>query len=411
MQNAHQLRKLDVGAYGRGGGSSLEGTLGTVSRRRHRLAQRRRAVGLSQEGLAEKLGIERTTVARWERGETEPQPWWRPKLAEALQLPVEDVDELLADTPESVDGEPERTPAASLVDGFADDHLEELRMRLLNAAAVDGTTIALLATQADHIREIDRSLGARVAKPQLHGYLDAIKELRSFGISPNQREPLARLYADAATLAGWQCLDLGEPDRAWLYYEAAKDAAREADHSGALAHALAEQAYVLVELGELASALHLADHARSIAGTAVPTLLRCWLEAVVGELHAAMGEETDTRRAFDAAERLLQADLHDPELPYVILSDVHLARWRGNARARLGDAAATDDLRHAAYGMDASFTRARAGLHVDLASALVAGGRQGEAKAELRQAKTLAARVGSARQRRRVRRLESALAA
>jgi DNA-binding XRE family transcriptional regulator len=43
------------------------------------LAERRRVVGYTQERLAEMLGVERTTVVRWEAGETCPQPWYRPK--------------------------------------------------------------------------------------------------------------------------------------------------------------------------------------------------------------------------------------------------------------------------------------------------------------------------------------------
>jgi transcriptional regulator with XRE-family HTH domain len=64
--------------------------------RRDRLAQRRKAVGLTQRALARLLGVERSTVVRWERGETEPLPWLRPRLAKALQVTAERLDELMA---------------------------------------------------------------------------------------------------------------------------------------------------------------------------------------------------------------------------------------------------------------------------------------------------------------------------
>jgi transcriptional regulator with XRE-family HTH domain len=48
-----------------------------MAAKRYRLALRRKTVGFTQEGLAERLGIDPTTVRRWESGETEggPHPW------------------------------------------------------------------------------------------------------------------------------------------------------------------------------------------------------------------------------------------------------------------------------------------------------------------------------------------------
>jgi transcriptional regulator with XRE-family HTH domain len=63
---------------------------------RQLLARRRRAVGLTQEALAALLHVERSTVARWERGETEPLPWIRPKLGKSLRVTADQLDELLA---------------------------------------------------------------------------------------------------------------------------------------------------------------------------------------------------------------------------------------------------------------------------------------------------------------------------
>jgi tetratricopeptide (TPR) repeat protein/transcriptional regulator with XRE-family HTH domain len=78
--------------------------------RRARLAERRRTLGLTQEDLAALLEIERSTVARWERGSTQPLPWLWPKLADALQVPAGQLAELLGGaTPAGPD---RREPAA-----------------------------------------------------------------------------------------------------------------------------------------------------------------------------------------------------------------------------------------------------------------------------------------------------------
>ncbi|MFI6098163.1 helix-turn-helix domain-containing protein [Lentzea sp. NPDC051213] len=55
----------------------------------------RLSAGYSQEKLAAKLGVERSTVGRWERGVQSPQPWQRRALAAALQVSLDELDDLL----------------------------------------------------------------------------------------------------------------------------------------------------------------------------------------------------------------------------------------------------------------------------------------------------------------------------
>jgi tetratricopeptide (TPR) repeat protein/transcriptional regulator with XRE-family HTH domain len=74
----------------------LPGGTGNGAGKRLRLAQRRKALGLTQEDLAALLGVERSTVVRWEQGETEPLAWIRPKLAKALEVPAGRLGALLA---------------------------------------------------------------------------------------------------------------------------------------------------------------------------------------------------------------------------------------------------------------------------------------------------------------------------
>jgi transcriptional regulator with XRE-family HTH domain len=62
---------------------------------RSSLRRARKAAGFTQESLAEKIGVDRTTPIRWERGEAEPSPHLRPKLAKALGISLCDLDELL----------------------------------------------------------------------------------------------------------------------------------------------------------------------------------------------------------------------------------------------------------------------------------------------------------------------------
>jgi transcriptional regulator with XRE-family HTH domain len=65
--------------------------------RQSALAQRRRSLGLSQEALADKLSVDARTIGRWERGESNPQPWQRAPLARALQLTIDELARHLAD--------------------------------------------------------------------------------------------------------------------------------------------------------------------------------------------------------------------------------------------------------------------------------------------------------------------------
>ena len=77
------------------GNGAAKGANAAGGAARRRLAGRRKVLGLTQEALADLMGVERSTVVRWERGETEPLPWMRPKLARALRVSADRLEELL----------------------------------------------------------------------------------------------------------------------------------------------------------------------------------------------------------------------------------------------------------------------------------------------------------------------------
>jgi transcriptional regulator with XRE-family HTH domain len=66
--------------------------------RRNALVAARVAAGFTQEELAARLGVERSTVYRWESGETTPLPMLRPGLARLLGLENSQLAVLLGDS-------------------------------------------------------------------------------------------------------------------------------------------------------------------------------------------------------------------------------------------------------------------------------------------------------------------------
>jgi tetratricopeptide (TPR) repeat protein/transcriptional regulator with XRE-family HTH domain len=115
-----------------------------------RMVQRRKALGLTQEALAELVAVGRSTVVRWERGESEPLPWLRPRLARALKVSADLLDRLLAadDQPGNHLGDhpaPRQLPAAVADFTGRADELERLTEVLDAASASRPGTVMISA--------------------------------------------------------------------------------------------------------------------------------------------------------------------------------------------------------------------------------------------------------------------------
>ncbi|MEW2222410.1 helix-turn-helix transcriptional regulator [Streptomyces sp. NPDC006990] len=73
-------------------------------------------MGYSQEKFAHALGVDRTTVGRWERGETTPECVHRPKMAELLRLDITELGRVL-DPPPAHHAQPPAQPLPRPVHG------------------------------------------------------------------------------------------------------------------------------------------------------------------------------------------------------------------------------------------------------------------------------------------------------
>ncbi|WP_208024331.1 hypothetical protein [Amycolatopsis pithecellobii] len=276
---------------------------------------------------------------------------------------------------------------------------------------MDASILALLHDQLDAIRRMDRQLGAPVTREEVDAKIRQVALLLSSSLTPGTRQQLATIRAELGTLAGWQTLDLGRLHESWRQYESAKAAVNESGDDEFKAHTEAEQAFVLVDLGKADIADDLLSTTRARVEKSASRLLRAWLAAAHGEVLAARGQHSASLRAFDHASHLLPADGPTNAGPYVVLDDIHLARWRGHALARMGDAEAVEVLTTALGNMDRSFTRAETSLRVDLATALGAQNEYQQAAQQIAIANDLTDGIGSVRQARRIGRLHAKVTA
>ncbi|MFD0026752.1 XRE family transcriptional regulator [Streptomyces sp. NPDC127172] len=291
------------------------------------------------------------------------------------------------------------------------DGYDELMSRIDASRTVSLTMVTTFMDQTELLRTMDRQMGASSLVDQMTGHLSTLEDALTFAVLPEARRPVARALAGAATLAAWQALDVGAVERAWRHYELGKRAAQEADEPMYLAHATAEQAYVLCDAGRPAVAVELVREAQRAGGKAMSPRLRAWLYAGEAEICAKAGMPDDCRRALDSAVRCLPPgqEARDPDMLSIFLNQSHLSRWRGNALALIGDNDAVQDLYVSLDSMDPTFIRATAGLRCDLAQAHLARGEYDQAQEHLRQARMLATRTGSVRHRRRIEQLTQGL--
>ncbi|GCD44154.1 XRE family transcriptional regulator [Streptomyces paromomycinus] len=336
----------------------------------------------------------RVYVSEWENGKRAISD----RYAAILRPLFGTTDAELRDTP---------APAAPTVaDGY-----DELLLRIDSATSVSPSMVKAFYDQTELFRTMDREKGASRLIDQMAEHLRSLEEALNFAVLPSTRQPVALALAGASTLAAWQALDSGAVERAWRNYELAKRAARDADAPMYLAHAMAEQAYVLSEAGRSALGVSLVRDAQNTLGGVGSPRIRAWLHAAEAELCARAEMPDDARRALDAADATIPAgeEDRDPDMLSIFLNGAHLTRWRGNVLAMLGDDGAVGSLYQALDTADPTFVRAKAGVHCDLVQAHLARAEYDDAQTHLRQARLLASRTGSVRQRRRIDLLSSRL--
>jgi transcriptional regulator with XRE-family HTH domain len=289
--------------------------------RRQRLATRRKTVGLSQERLAEVVGVDRSTVVRWERGETDPQPWHRPRLAVALKLSVEDLAVLLANL-EDAPSQPN----------------ERLDYVLRHPSRVDVVTVVYLREQVKRLDELYEHVPSSLLLAetgQLYGQAVFLRQHAARGVV--QRELIAAI-AEAAVLMGqlvWDASQRRDNAASNAYLAEAVSAARQIGDVVVEAHAQLRRSYLAL-YGVRNPAAGLALALRSAATSSADS----HVIAGLAHLHAAeacamMTDVAGCDSALAAAkDDFARIDAEDPA--GMLFSPSHYGRLAGSCQLRLG---------------------------------------------------------------------------
>ncbi|MFG2003379.1 helix-turn-helix transcriptional regulator [Spirillospora sp. NPDC048911] len=325
--------------------------------RRPRLAKRRKTQGFTQESLAAALGSDRSTVARWERGQCDPQAYHRAKLCRLLELSPDELDEVLTEqtTGAQTDstaliGRAVTTGAVSgpmiTLDGGSDE-LEDLNRRtllgLLAATAVvvplgrdfEPVRAALTGTVIDEVRENDADLWERVAFDYAHevGHLSTagiLPELLTDIVELNMlvsrarsdaiKRRLIRTAAHLAALTAIALTNVGDPRSARRWWRTATSSADASGDPETRSLVRGRQAvFSLYEERPTLTILKVAEQAIEIGGNApIPGVVSG--QAARAQALARLGRHQEARKVLEDLEGLFE------RLP-VQVQDDRVSQW------------------------------------------------------------------------------------
>ncbi|MEU7631479.1 helix-turn-helix transcriptional regulator [Nocardia sp. NPDC049220] len=282
---------------------------------RRGFAQRRKALGFTQESLAARVNVERSTVVRWEAGKSEPLAWLWPKLAVALKVTPEQLTDLLApdamlsDAPAAV---PLRPADKAIPDdsssGSNDGNMFHLR-RVLMGCIPDTSPGAQLELTAAVTRawdlffsarfgEMERALPAALASAYSAAEAETGEPRRQINIS------VAQLLHASSNLLGY----VAQEDLAALALVRADALAAESGDELTRAAIKGSQSWLLAKNGMYDDAAAYADQAATDIeprlSTATPRHIAIWGELLCYAAFAASrtGDYREARRYLRLCE-------------------------------------------------------------------------------------------------------------
>ncbi|WNV86946.1 helix-turn-helix domain-containing protein [Umezawaea sp. Da 62-37] len=346
--------------------------------RRTALARARKAVGLTQEALAEAARVERSTVVRWEAGTSEPLPFQRPKLARLLKIGLTELDALLS--PVRATGiQPWPAPA-----GSDDDEQDALELaRRVNASDVGRETLERLEAVVDELAiaypgtpPVDLLERVRRHLRYVNRLLDARKTL-------GEHRRLLVVGGWLSLLGATVHIDLDQPEAAIARLRTAASLATHTEHAEIHAWTFETEAWRVLTEGDHVRALELSHRAMALAPTGSSVEIQATAQS--GRAHARLGQVKETHAALNEVQRLA-SPLQRPDKPehhYRYDPDKAVA-YTATTLAWIGDPAAEGFAREIIRRLNAGddptgWPRRVASANIDMSLALLVTDRLDEA--------------------------------
>lgn len=331
-----------------------------MAARRQRLAECRRARGYSQEALAGLLGVDRSSVVRWEGGDTEPQPSMRPKLAGLLAVTTDELETLLA----AAQRQGGDAPAPSDLG----EHDDMNRRELLRILSLAGALVALPPATSSgpdrdltglaHSGSLDEreelnahlwqvfslSTSKRLVYPMVRQELGQLTARLDRPHTPAAHARLCALAGDLFQLTGEIFFDSNRYTEAAYCYTMAANAAKEAGAFDLWACAMTRHAFVSLYERQVTEAVAMLDVASRVARRGDSQLsTRYWVAAAQAEAFAKLGDLDSCNRSLDAAEKVrgLTGRIHTGG--WLRFDGSRLAEQRGTCYLELGRPALAAD--------------------------------------------------------------------
>ncbi len=336
----------------------------SMADKRHRLVSTRKAAGFSQERLAEAVGVERSTVMRWERGETRPQPWARPKLARALGISDQALSELLGENSDTVGVSPKGSPEVLFDPNKVDlgvSHLE-----LLSTISAQGPTPSRLGwPDVENVRATTNALAA--SENLFGGGLScdaAIVQLQWAGrllearASDDVRRGMLEAIGNLSGVVAFSAFDIADFVTADRCFQFALWCADQSESWALRASTLADMSRQAVFVGKVDDALSLIEFSQ-VRSDRLSGTTRAMLCALRARLLALVGRHEEASAEVDRADQYFSDRNTDGDPPWMCYYDE--AEHQGSTgRALIPVAEADQDL-----DLVAPRLRAAIQLHAD----------------------------------------------